>query len=618
MALREDLLKPISESNPSGENTRFDPNYDKVKDLRKTKEDPLAGTIPPDWKTVVKLSEDLLTKKTKDLQLAAWLTEAYVIQRGIPGLRDGLTLIKAFIENYWDTLWPELEDGDAGMRLAPLDWIGAYLDMPVRHSPLTKGGHSYIQLQESQIVGFAPAEDDYGTGVDDRRAKHSEAEKEGKVTGEQFKQGFDRTPKQHFVDLSADIEFILNLLHELSVACEARFTDEPPSFNKLTQTLTLIQLSVEQLLNEKRKTDPDEGQEPEPEPEATSDEEESTPSDDGGSTTTTTRVVKKKRKNLSGIEPADLEEIGDRLSAIADFMRSQDVTNPAAYLMLRGYRWGEVRSSGTTAPDQLLLEPPTTEVRTTLKKYTLEGYNEDVVREGEQAMATPAGRGWLDLQRYVVTALENLGYTTPASAIKSALKSLLLDMPDMLNMTLMDDTPVANSETQAWIRENVLPPPPEPAPEPEPAPQPVVDYSSYYSQESSSSDESSTGEPQPPDAFQLAQEAAQNGNQEQAIEILVREMTQERSGRAKFNRKLQLAQICLSMDQTEIAKPLLEELTGEVEKRKLEEWETGEMLAHALSLLYRCMDGEGEKERKQQIYKWICRLDPVQAFACKR
>ncbi|MBL8232390.1 MAG: type VI secretion system protein TssA [Bryobacterales bacterium] len=619
MALREDLLKPISDSNPSGQNARYDPNYDKVADLRKTKEDPLAGTIPADWKTVVKLAEDLLTKKTKDVQLGVWLTEAYIVLRGIGGLKDGLILLKDYIENHWETIYPELEDGDAGMRLAPLDWLGGkYLESPLKSAPLTRGPHNYYQYQESQIVGFKPSDDDYGPGVEERRAKWDELDKEGKVTGETFKVGLDKTPKQQVVDLVNELNDIQTLITELSGICEQKFTDEPPSFSGLSNIIQQIQIAVESLLDEKRKTEPDEGEEPAEEAQEEQQESYDTSSSDSGySTDAAPRPVKKKRKNLSGIEPADMDEIGDRLSAIADFMRGTDVGNPGSYLMLRGYRWGELRASGSTAPDPVLLDPPPTEVRTTLKKYMMDGYNEDVVREGEQAMATTAGRGWLDLQRYVVTALENMGQSAPANAIKSELKALLLDMPDMLGMTLMDDTPVANAETQEWIKQNVLPPPPEPPPVEETSPQPVVDYSSYYQQEESQPS-GEGGEPLPPDAFQLAQEAAQNGNPAQAIEILTREMSQERSGRARFNRKLQLAQICLSLGQTAIAKPILEELTGEIERRKLEEWETGDMVAHALALLYRCMDGEAEQARKHEIYRWICRLDPVQAFNFQR
>ena len=42
---------------------------------------------------VIKLTTDLLTNKSKDLQLAAWLTEASLKQSGFGGLRDGLAFV---------------------------------------------------------------------------------------------------------------------------------------------------------------------------------------------------------------------------------------------------------------------------------------------------------------------------------------------------------------------------------------------------------------------------------------------------------------------------------------------------------------------------------------------
>jgi len=83
---------------------------------------------------VIKLTTDALVKKTKDLQIAAWLTGASLKQKGFPGLRDGLLLCHGLIEKFWDTLYPELEDGDAQTRAAPLGFLGTKLDIPVSAS----------------------------------------------------------------------------------------------------------------------------------------------------------------------------------------------------------------------------------------------------------------------------------------------------------------------------------------------------------------------------------------------------------------------------------------------------------------------------------------------------
>ncbi|HUQ95331.1 MAG TPA: type VI secretion system protein TssA [Bryobacteraceae bacterium] len=612
MATVEELLNPIPGPSPSGENVRYAPAFDKLKEARRPGGDWLSDAVAVDYSVVAKHCEDFLLKKTKDLQIAVWLTEAWLVKQGFSGFQNGLLLIKGMMEKFWDTLYPELEeDGDTGLRLAPIDWLGGYLDLAIKKVPLSKGGHNLIQYKESQMVGPPDPEKQYEDPEwENKKKAYDVAVAEGKLTSDVFDAGFQKTPKDYYVQLTATVASVLESLDSLNTLCEEKFSSEPPSFSKIRVALEEIQITANSLLEQKRKLEPD--------PEDVTDEQTSEATDDETSEetaeeTVTVARVKKKKKLVGGIEPESHEEAGDRVSAVANWLRAQDPQNPSSYSLLRGYRWGELRASGSTAPDQMLLEPPATEVRTGIKKLSLEGNWEELLRAGEEAMGTTAGRGWLDLQRYTVTACENLYYTAAAAAIKSALKSLLTDMPDMLHMTMMDDTPVANGETMAWIKDNILPPPavqqeqapPEHyMPEPEPEPMPAYSYSNEDHRQI---------EERPPDAFDLAQEALRSGNKEQAVEILVREMAQERSGRAKFNRKMQLAQICLSIGRQIVARPILEELAAEIEKRRLDEWEPAEMVAHTLALLYRCMD---DNDRKQQIYGFICRLDPVQAIAC--
>jgi len=130
MPLRDDPLNPIPGENPSGANLRYAPVYDKIKESRREDDNAPQGEWAherkvADWKQVVKLAGESLATKSKDLQLAAWLTEAMLRTEGFAGLLAGLKLLKALIEHFWDTLYPEIEDGDAEMRAAPLDWVGS-------------------------------------------------------------------------------------------------------------------------------------------------------------------------------------------------------------------------------------------------------------------------------------------------------------------------------------------------------------------------------------------------------------------------------------------------------------------------------------------------------------
>ena len=147
--------------------------------------------------------------------------------------------------------------------------------------------------------------------------------------------------------------------------------------------------------------------------------------------------------------------------------------------------------------------------------------------------------------------------------------------------------------------------------------EPAAPYSQPSAREAS--DEEALGTEAGPDAFQLALDAARSGQVREAIEILNREAAQEPSGRGRFRRRVQLAQVCLGAGETAIALPILEELAGESERRKLEEWEPPDVIAQALSLLYRSMDkNNSSAEEKQKVYGRVCRLDPVEALALRR
>jgi type VI secretion system protein ImpA len=227
-------------------------------------------------------------------------------------------------------------------------------------------------------------------------------------------------------------------------------------------------------------------------------------------------------------------------------------------------------------------------------------------------MSLPCGRGWLDLQRYAVRACESLGpdYEPVAAAIRADLKALLADYPDLLNASLMDDTPAANAETQTWLRETVLPPPPAtpvaPAAATEPEPGPVI-----------AQPQSANGEKRP-DVVELAMKAARAGKVQEAIGMLTREIGNERTGRGRFQRQIQLANIFLATKHEAIAYPILVELAEEIERRKLEEWEEPSVVAQPLALLYRCAEKLGRDDaEKQKIYQKLCRLDPGQALALR-
>jgi type VI secretion system protein ImpA len=112
------LLRPIADAEPAGP----DLEYSEVAELDRfaagtpgtidpsTQE--LVGAEEPNWRKVSTMSQELLGK-TKDLRVAAWLARAELANRGLTGLSDGLRLMAALLETFWETAYPPL-DRDEG------------------------------------------------------------------------------------------------------------------------------------------------------------------------------------------------------------------------------------------------------------------------------------------------------------------------------------------------------------------------------------------------------------------------------------------------------------------------------------------------------------------------
>src|SRR5262249_43100147 len=103
------------------------------------------------------LAKDTLTGASKDLLVAARLTEALTIEHGFAGLRDGLDLLGRLADQCWDRIYPLIEEGEtADVREGPFRWLnqetyGAMFPRTVRETPFFKvGGTGYIYAHWQQ------------------------------------------------------------------------------------------------------------------------------------------------------------------------------------------------------------------------------------------------------------------------------------------------------------------------------------------------------------------------------------------------------------------------------------------------------------------------------------
>jgi type VI secretion system protein ImpA len=110
------------------------------------------------------------------------------------------------------------------------------------------------------------------------------------------------------------------------------------------------------------------------------------------------------------------------------------------------------------------------------------------------------------------------------------------------------------------------------------------------------------------------------GHLPQAIQLLMRDAAQQPSGRARFQRRLQVAQLCVGAGHGKVAYPVLDELVKEIDQRQLEEWESSDVIAPPLALLLKCLDGSENENGglRESVFNRLCRIDPLAAMDASR
>lgn len=603
MPMRGDLVNPIPGPNPAGIDLRYDPLYDKIKEARHEDDDAPQGDWQRARKTadfglVTKLAGEALATRSKDLQLAAWLTEAQLRREGFAGLRAGLEFLRDLLVRYWDDLYPLLEDGDPELRAAPLSWVGLTLGPAIRSVALNRTGHDFFKFKESRIVGY---EADAASDPKKLQARQQALE-EGKLPAEEFDRGFDATPKAWYKELAAEVDGSVDALGDLDRVGRERFGDSAPNFLRLQDTLAEVQRVVRQLLARKLELDPDP-----PEPVSSPQ-----PGPIGGNTEPLRDGVpeapSESGRSVAGYEATDRETAAANAIGAARFLRRSEPRNPTSYLLLRGFRWGELRAQGGSLNPRLL-EAPSSQVRGHLKGLLLDARWAQLLEAVEGIMATPVGRGWLDLQRYALSACEGLGseFEPVSRAIRGELRALLADLPDLTTMTLMDDMPTANEETQQWLRDQAL----------NGAQRP----SGGTAEQGAVMERNGQGRPLDR-AWDRAMTEVHAGRAQRGIQLLMDELAREKTPRARFLRRTQIARIMVDSGLEAIAAPILLELLSLIENHKLSDWESGDLVAEPMALLYRCIEklpaevAAGDHSR-ETLYPRICSLDPLQAMALK-
>lgn len=110
------LLAEIDPESPCGEDLAYDAAYLELERVAQgTPEQQVGETIvqaeEPNWRDVHEKATELMGR-TKDLRVVLYLALSLLKMEGIPGLRDGLALLRGMLERYWEHMYPQLDAED--------------------------------------------------------------------------------------------------------------------------------------------------------------------------------------------------------------------------------------------------------------------------------------------------------------------------------------------------------------------------------------------------------------------------------------------------------------------------------------------------------------------------
>lgn len=247
------LLKAINKKSFTGEDLRLsasDQNlYLSLRDARQAARtierqisQGLETTESPDWNKVFDQAVLLLSTKTKDIEITAWLCEALIRLHGFAGLKEGFTLIKQYIEEYWETLYPMPDEEGIYSRIAALAGLNGNdtdgtLIIPIAKVFLTEskasGPFSLWQYQQASELLKITSE------------KQDQRIKAGTATIEMIEAAAAETAPEFFEKLLQELQDCLNIFEELdNILTEKCGTEAPPTSRisgKLKDCLNAVQ-----------------------------------------------------------------------------------------------------------------------------------------------------------------------------------------------------------------------------------------------------------------------------------------------------------------------------------------------------------------------------------------
>lgn len=322
------LLEPLSGKDTCGESLRYTEVYDQIREARREEDDKLPQGVwkteikKADWDQVDRLCQQALKTRTKDLQIAAWLTEAWLHLEGIGGLARGLELILGLTQNFWKDVHPQMNKGGYELRLVPYEWINTRLSEEIQcvliSMPSDRGSLPYrlLDYNEASRLEIASKRNPSQGQTHPVELK--------KYSLPKISLSIDQTPTAFYNYIEENCLNSSKLMSNLEEELRLQLAGEAPTFYRLREKVEAVQRFARHLLSERGEKSKVKKTEPE------------TPS--------RTQIQKKFSGSIENREQA-YAILGD----VANYLERIEPHSPTPYLIRRAITWGGMNLSQVVA-----------------------------------------------------------------------------------------------------------------------------------------------------------------------------------------------------------------------------------------------------------------------------
>ncbi|MBX9785771.1 MAG: type VI secretion system protein TssA [Alphaproteobacteria bacterium] len=321
------LLNPIPGDMPCGKYLRYTEFYDQIREARREEDDKLPQGVwkvdvkRADWEKVSQLCQMVLIHQTKDLQIAAWLTEAWLHLEGLAGLAKGLNLITQLTQKFWENIHPQLDKENAESRIIPYEWMNSKLSVAIQtimiSLPNEKSRHTYRFLDYTDANRLNPNKKIQPLSSPDVDTKPSSAT---------ISLSIKETPTYFYQNLEENCSLSLEASDQLEKVLTSHLQSDAPTFFRIREQIKDVQRLACQILKVRGESKINTQEE------VTVQQKEQPPSE-----------TSSENSNKSTLAPLAIKSRAQAytiLAEVAAYLERVEPHSPTPYLIHRAIAWG--------------------------------------------------------------------------------------------------------------------------------------------------------------------------------------------------------------------------------------------------------------------------------------